>query len=932
MIAHQYLIREEKSRIEKLDFDISKVSLKNTDIRVIDKQTASNLIIEYEWLKTMPYIVKYCFGIYFKIDDKEYLGGVVTFGEDYAENTGVWQNYNFGDKLILLNRGVCLWWTPKNTASYFISKTVDWFKKNTRFRIFTATVDPNAGEIGTIYQALNWHYVGLMSGNYNNSKESKRFSVLIDGKLRYSRWVRKQLGTMKKEEILKHYPNAVFIPQYRKRRYFYFFDTKKENELYYNSIKHLLMPYPKRVDGEINGLIYLITNTINNKKYIGQTIRSFKDRINDYKRGMCNDYIKNSFNKYGFETFKFEIIDTAKSLEELNEKEIYYINKYDTTNKEVGYNIELGGKNCIASEETRAKMSIAHSKIKQTEEWVRKRIPQAGSLEAKKHGRPKTDEDKKYLSEISPKYWLGKERSEESKRKMSEVKKAKGFSDKQKEANCKTVYVFDVNTRELLDTFESTGLASAKYNIHQSSISRYCKNNKIVNNQLWTYNNYYVENIKRQHYYIIKIVNTLNNKVFIIKTSKNIINDVNSYEKYINRSNDTKYFYNDIDVLGLDFFTFEVIETLDNEIDLNEKILFYINKLNTTNIDFGYNVTYVKPKEYKIRKNVLQNEEWVQKRLDAVSKKVLKVDIKTNQIVETFPSLANAGEFNKDGLNYSCIGNRCNGISKQNGDYIWCYEEDFLNNTIPSFISKEVREFNSLSEDEINEIVSKHNNDKLSSKEIARQHNINPSTLLKFLNDLTKPKSIFAENVKYDAICKKTNKVFSDYLNESGALTSHITEHYPDVIIESRFKRKSIELKTGKPWYYEYFDFKVNDEVIQLKKCQYCDWTTSDIENKSGAFEKHLSTVHDVDIFEHLRNYPEDSTYIKKSELIDYVTCKICGKKFKAINSKHLNEHNISVSEYKEKYGHEIINNELKEKYSHNFDDYNNKHYKTLVA
>lgn len=122
--------------------------------------------------------------------------------------------------------------------------------------------------------------------------------------------------------------------------------------------------------------------------------------------------------------------------------------------------------------------------------------------------------------------------------------------------------------------------------------------------------------------------------------------------------------------------------------------------------------------------------------------------------------MINAGKFNEDEFSYGTIRDRCNGISKQDIDYLWCYEEDFFNNTIPSFISKEVRNFNSLSEDEINEMINKYNNHKLSCKEIARQHNINSSTLMKHLTDLTKPKSIFAENVKYDAVCKKTNKVF----------------------------------------------------------------------------------------------------------------------------------------------------------------------------
>ena len=363
-IAHQYKIREEKKNEEILDFDYNLLSLKDTEIRLIDKITAKNIIVEYEWLKTMPIVTNYHFGLYFKLDNKEYLGGVLVFSTDYAENTGVWKTYGFEDKLILLSRGVCLWWTPKNSASFFISKACKWIKENTKYRIITATVDPSAGEIGTIYQSLNWYYVGLMRGNYHNSKETKRFSVLINGKLRYSRSIRKEFGCMKKDVILSKYPDAVFLNQYRKRRYFYFIDSKNKNIEYFNNIKHLILPYPKR-DIKCSGIIYMIKNKINNKIYIGQTIRSFSDRIYDYKNYLCNDYLKASFEKYGFDNFEFSIIETVETFEELNNREIYYIALYDTRNRDKGYNIEIGGRN-YCGERRNSRKNVKGSQRNQT--------------------------------------------------------------------------------------------------------------------------------------------------------------------------------------------------------------------------------------------------------------------------------------------------------------------------------------------------------------------------------------------------------------------------------------------------------------------------------------------------------------------------------------------------------------------------------------
>jgi len=485
MEAYQHKIRKEKERTEKLDFDINLVNLKNTVIRRIDKPSASKIILEYEWLHSMPFANKYFFGIYFIINEIEYLGGVLVFGNEYSENTGVWEKYGYENRILLLSRGVCLWWTPKNTASFFIARTLKWIKRNTDYKIITATVDKAAGEIGTIYQSLNWYYVGLMSGNYHGNKMATRFGVIIDGKLRFSRWVRNKIGSMKREEVLKHYPDAIFVPQYRKERYFYFIGNKHENKKYYNSIKHLILPYKKREE-DISGTIYLIRNKINNKKYVGQTIRSFRDRIREYEKGFCNQYLLNAFNKYGWDNFEFTIIDTATNLAELNEKEIKYIQEYKSNQKEFGYNIELGGKNAIPDTETLERMSRSHIGIVQNENWINKRIAKAGSDEAKKYGKMKTNEEKELLSINSPKYWLGKNRSDDTKLKISKTKIEKGLSSKQKDVLYKRVYKINLLTNYIQE-FESTKCASLIECVNQSTISRWCKNNKVVNGFQWKF-------------------------------------------------------------------------------------------------------------------------------------------------------------------------------------------------------------------------------------------------------------------------------------------------------------------------------------------------------------------------------------------------------------------------------------------------------------
>lgn len=94
--------------------------------------------------------------------------------------------------------------------------------------------------------------------------------------------------------------------------------------------------------------IYKITNNINGKSYIGQSI-DIKKRWREHKSASFNknskDYdmvIHRAIRKYGKENFSFEILEECNK-EELNKKEIEWIEKYDSTNK--GYNVSLGGNN-----------------------------------------------------------------------------------------------------------------------------------------------------------------------------------------------------------------------------------------------------------------------------------------------------------------------------------------------------------------------------------------------------------------------------------------------------------------------------------------------------------------------------------------------------------------------------------------------------------
>lgn len=164
-------------------------------------------------------------------------------------------------------------------------------------------------------------------------------------------------------------------------------------------------------------------------------------------------------------------------------------------------------------------------------------------------------------------------------------------------------------------------------------------------------------------------------------------------------------------------------------------------------------------------------------------------------------------------------------------------------------------------------------------------------------------------NMDIVAICKKTNQKFIDYMNNSGAITKYILNLYPEEAKTTKYLRKSVEYKTGRFWYDQYFIFEY-EEKKEIKKCYFCDWSTNDVNNKSGAYQKHLKSQHNLDVIEYLKINPDDSDYFKNIPPTNGVTCQICGENLRIITNTHLKKHNLTVLEYKLKYSENTVSHE----------------------
>lgn len=173
-------------------------------------------------------------------------------------------------------------------------------------------------------------------------------------------------------------------------------------------------------------LVYKIINNITNKIYIGLTTRTVEERIREHlKDSKIHKYpLYHAINKYGWNNFKVEVIDTAETIQELNSKEEYWIKQLNCISPN-GYNLQTGGLSKRQSKETKAKIRSANIGRILTEEHKEKiSLAHRGKKHSKEHvakivlantGKKRSQEFKNRLSIVN----IGKHPSKEARLNMS---------------------------------------------------------------------------------------------------------------------------------------------------------------------------------------------------------------------------------------------------------------------------------------------------------------------------------------------------------------------------------------------------------------------------------------------------------------------------------------------------------------------------------
>jgi len=122
--------------------------------------------------------------------------------------------------------------------------------------------------------------------------------------------------------------------------------------------------------------IYKITNLLNNKIYIG------KDTTSDPSYFGSGLLIRRAIEKYGKINFIKEVIDETGDYDNLSEKEIYWIEKYNSTDRNIGYNISKGGDG--------GNVFLNHPNLDMIKEKISKNNPKTGKTYEEAFGEEKS--------------------------------------------------------------------------------------------------------------------------------------------------------------------------------------------------------------------------------------------------------------------------------------------------------------------------------------------------------------------------------------------------------------------------------------------------------------------------------------------------------------------------------------------------------------
>lgn len=251
------------------------------------------------------------------------------------------------------------------------------------------------------------------------------------------------------------------------------------------------------INNEKKYYVYIHTNLINNKKYIGITSCEPEERWKNGNGYKHNEHFNNAIKKYGWDNFKHEVILENETFEYACKIERCLIKHYHSNDQRYGYNLTSGGEQTsgvVMSDESKRKMSVSQ----------KKRL--SNPINHPRYGINLSEETKKKISDSHK----GKVVPEDIRQKMSKNRTGTKNGRAKRPVFCP----------ELNELFWGAKEAEEKYGFDSATITKVCRGtNKhcgrhpITNELLtWEYVNQYIA---------IKCIISVLNQTIIKEVNKN---------------------------------------------------------------------------------------------------------------------------------------------------------------------------------------------------------------------------------------------------------------------------------------------------------------------------------------------------------------------------------------------------------------------------
>ena len=231
--------------------DTSKLS-----IRPVTKNRAKMMVIKYHYSKLWTKC-SIALGLFYQTgrehaffdEPEEKMIGVIVYGDPIGRHSGASISEGLDrTEVYELTRLYVYDGYGSNIESWFISQSFKWLKKHQpHIKALISYASPMAGHVGTIYQATNWLYQGIIG------KHTWSFKFNENDRWKHGRTIFPYYGTNDIEKIQRQVKEPFWIrKEPRKHRYIYILTGKKDKKKIMKNLKYPILQYPKSKDfGEL---------------------------------------------------------------------------------------------------------------------------------------------------------------------------------------------------------------------------------------------------------------------------------------------------------------------------------------------------------------------------------------------------------------------------------------------------------------------------------------------------------------------------------------------------------------------------------------------------------------------------------------------------------------------------------------------------------